>query len=96
VHYLAPPEPAEQTASSGPVTVPAQVGFVVGRAVGGSVQRHRVVRQLRHLVRDRLDRLPAGSRLVVRAQPLAAGRGSAELGRDLDAALARLLAGAVR
>jgi ribonuclease P protein component len=62
----------------------------VGRAVGNSVVRHRVIRQLRHLVRDRLHRLPVGSRLVVRALPPAAGAGSAALGRDLDAALARL------
>jgi ribonuclease P protein component len=69
----------------------AKVGFVVGRAVGGSVRRNRVTRQLRHLMRDRLDRLPRGARLVVRAQPAAFGRSSAELGRDLDGALGRLL-----
>jgi ribonuclease P protein component len=70
---------------------PARVGFVVGRAVGNSVVRHRTSRQLRHLVRDRLDRLPAGSLLVVRALPPAAAADSATLGRDLDAALSRLL-----
>jgi hypothetical protein len=64
---------------------------VVGRAVGNSVVRHRTVRQLRHLVRDRLDRLPTGSMLVVRALPPAAAADSAALGRDLDAALTRLL-----
>ena len=69
----------------------ARAGFVVGRAVGNSVVRHRTVRRLRHLVRDRLDRLPAGSILVVRALPAAADADSAALGRDLDAALARLL-----
>ncbi|HST64132.1 MAG TPA: ribonuclease P protein component [Mycobacteriales bacterium] len=70
---------------------PARVGFVVGRAVGNSVVRHRTSRQLRHLVRDRLDRLPTGSLLVVRALPAAAAADSATLGRDLDAALTRLL-----
>lgn len=80
-HYLAPD-------SSAP---PARAGFVVGRAVGNSVVRHRTVRQLRHLVRDRLDRLPAGSTLVIRALPPAATADSATLGRDLDAALTRLL-----
>lgn len=68
-----------------------RVGFVVGRTVGGSVVRHRVVRRLRHLVRDRLDRLPAGSLTVVRALPPAREADSAALGRDLDAALGRLL-----
>lgn len=69
----------------------ARVGFVVGKAVGNSVVRHRTSRRLRHLVRDRLDRLPAGSLLVVRALPPAAAADSATLGRDLDAVLARLL-----
>ena len=69
----------------------ARVGFVVGRAVGNSVIRHRTVRRLRHLVRDELDRLPAGSILVIRALPPAAAADSATLGRDVDAALTRLL-----
>ncbi len=70
-----------------------RIGFVVGRRVGSAVCRNRVSRQLRHLVRDRLSALPPGVRVVVRAQPAAAGRTSAELGRDLDAGLARLLGG---
>jgi ribonuclease P protein component len=68
----------------------SRAGFVVGRSVGGSVERHRVTRRLRHLVADRLDYLPEGTALVVRAHPAAAGAGSAELGADLDAALGRL------
>jgi ribonuclease P protein component len=80
-HFLAP------AGASGP----ARAGFVVGRAVGNSVVRHRTVRQLRHLVRDRLHRLPAGSLLVVRALPPAGPADSAALGRDLDSALDRLV-----
>jgi ribonuclease P protein component len=68
----------------------SRVGFVVGRSVGGSVERHRVTRRLRHLVGDRLPDLPPGTALVVRAHPAAAGSTSAELGADLDAALRRL------
>ncbi|MFD2356916.1 ribonuclease P protein component [Nonomuraea ferruginea] len=45
------------------------VGFVVSRAVGGAVVRNKVKRRLRHLMRERLDRLPRGSLLVVRANP---------------------------
>ncbi|WP_156755399.1 ribonuclease P protein component [Actinokineospora pegani] len=67
-----------------------RVGFVVSKAVGNSVVRHRVSRRLRHVVRDRLGTLPAGSALVVRALPMAAAASSAELGRDFDAALRRL------
>jgi ribonuclease P protein component len=68
-----------------------RAGFVVSKAVGGSVVRHQVVRRLRHLVRERLALLPDGSRLVVRALPPAATATSAELATDLDAALTRAL-----
>ena len=67
-----------------------RAGFVVGRSVGGSVERHRVTRRLRHLVADRLEQMPVGTALVVRAHPAAAGADGAELAADLDAALRRL------
>jgi ribonuclease P protein component len=67
-----------------------RAGFVVGRSVGGSVERHRVTRRLRHLVADRLASMPAGTALVVRAHPASAGATGAELAADLDAALRRL------
>jgi ribonuclease P protein component len=66
-------------------------GLVVSKAVGGSVVRHRVARRLRHLLAERLPALPAGTRLVVRAAPGAATATSAQLGADLDSALARLV-----
>lgn len=65
----------------------SQVGFVVSKAVGGSVVRHRVARRLRHLMRDRLVDAPEGSRIVVRALPASATADSAALGADLDRAL---------
>jgi ribonuclease P protein component len=68
--------------------VPARAGFIVPKAVGGAVQRNQVKRRLRHLVRERLDRFPAGTDLVVRALPGAAHRSYQGLGTDLDAALA--------
>jgi ribonuclease P protein component len=64
-----------------------KAGFVVSKAVGGSVVRHRVARRLRHLVGARLDTLPPGSLLVVRALPPSAAASSAELAVDLDAGL---------
>jgi ribonuclease P protein component len=66
------------------------VGFVVSKAVGNAVVRHRVARRLRHLVRARLAGLPEGAALVVRALPPAATSTSDELGEDLDASLRRL------
>ncbi|MBE1580829.1 ribonuclease P protein component [Amycolatopsis roodepoortensis] len=82
VHALTtdPPDAAEA----------ARAGFVVSKAVGNSVVRHRVTRRLRHLVSARLGTLPPGSSLVIRALPPAADASSAELGSDLDASLRRL------
>jgi ribonuclease P protein component len=71
----------------------SQVGFVVSKAVGGSVVRHRVARRLRHLMRDRLVDAPDGSRIVVRALPASANADSASLGTDLDRALRGALSG---
>jgi ribonuclease P protein component len=66
------------------------VGLVVSRSVGGSVVRHRVSRRLRAQLAQRLDVLPVGSGTVVRALPGAQSATSAQLGADLDRALARL------
>jgi len=70
---------------------PPLVGFVVSKAVGRAVTRNRVKRRLRHLVRDRLHRLPRGSLLVVRANPPAASARSERLAAELDIALNRVL-----
>ncbi|MFJ3500328.1 ribonuclease P protein component [Streptomyces sp. NPDC090135] len=75
---------------------PTRAGFVVSKAVGGAVVRTRVKRRLRHLVRDRLSALPPGSLVVVRALPGAGDADHAQLARDLDAALRRLLGGGTR
>ncbi|MFE0459931.1 ribonuclease P protein component [Kitasatospora sp. NPDC058965] len=69
----------------------ARAGFVVSKAVGPAVVRNLVKRRLRHLVRERLTRLPAGSLIVVRALPDAANASYSDLAHDLDAALKRLL-----
>ncbi|MCA2212736.1 ribonuclease P protein component [Jidongwangia harbinensis] len=78
----------DEPASAGSSDSPARAGFVVSKAVGNAVVRNRVRRRLRHLVRDRLDALPPGTSLVVRALPAAAPATSDTLGADLDAALA--------
>jgi ribonuclease P protein component len=64
-----------------------RAGFVVSKAVGGSVVRHRVARRLRHLVGARLHTLPEGTLVVVRALAPAATASSAELAEDLDAGI---------
>ena len=69
----------------------ARAGFVVGKAVGNSVVRHRVTRRLRAVVAAELHRLPSSADLVVRARPESADADSAVLRRDLVAGLDRLL-----
>jgi ribonuclease P protein component len=82
VHY----RPADEPVGSAP-----SVGFIVSRSVGGAVERNRTRRRLRHLVGARLAGLPAGSRLVIRANPAAATTPTPALAAQLDRALARVL-----
>ncbi|MGW1682707.1 ribonuclease P protein component [Saccharopolyspora sp. NPDC002376] len=84
------PEAEANTAPTRNSTGSTRVGFVVSKAVGTAVIRHRVSRRLRHLMRDRLSALPAGTLVVVRALPAAADASSRELGTDLDAAMRKL------
>jgi len=69
---------------------PARFGITVSKAVGGSVIRHRVARQIRHAIAEVLNSdsgsIPAGSRWVFRALPQAAGGGVAT---DVRIAMAR-------
>jgi len=90
LHYL-PERPVVQAPGPQDPQVGPRAGFVVGKSVGNSVCRHRVTRQLRHLVRDELHRLPATADLVVRARPEAAGADAATLRRDLGRGLDRVL-----
>lgn len=73
-----------------PVDGVSRVGLVVGKAVGTSVVRHRVSRRLRAQLSQRLERIPPGTRLVVRALPDTATAASTALGHDLDRALDKL------
>ncbi len=67
-----------------------QIGFIVPKSVGSAVIRNRVKRRLRHLSRPRLDSLPRGSAVVLRALPPAATASYQELGADLDQGLRRV------
>jgi ribonuclease P protein component len=88
VHLTVPPV-TEIDRTQNPVrAIAVRAGFVVPRSVGGAVVRNAVRRRLRHLVAERLDRLPAAATLVVRALPPAADRTYPQLGADLDAAIA--------
>lgn len=67
----------------------ALVGFVVGKNVGNAVTRNLVRRRLRHVMATRLERLPVGARVVVRATPAAAERSFADLAATVDDLLVR-------
>lgn len=69
---------------------PSRLGLSVGKSVGNSVVRHSVSRKLRHVSAPHLAAMPAGTQLVIRALPAAAGASSAELDADLSAALIEL------
>ncbi|WDZ86029.1 ribonuclease P protein component [Micromonospora cathayae] len=85
----APPSPKPaRDAGVEETSMPTRAGFVVSKAVGPAVVRNKVRRRLRHLVRDRIDTLPPGSTMVVRALPAAAEAAYVRLGADLDAAIA--------
>ena len=96
LHYL-----SERPGESGGTPVPGlsgamapagpRAGFVVGKAVGNSVVRHRVTRRLRDVVLEELPRLPATADLVVRARPEAATATTQQLHRDLRSGLDRVL-----
>lgn len=80
---------------SGPLTVscvpgdptkPPRVAYAISKKVGTAVERNRVRRRLRALVRQQVP--PPGAYLIG-AGAAAVGSSSEELGRDLRSALAR-------
>jgi ribonuclease P protein component len=88
VHLLVPDE--ENVSDPGSGT--PQVGFVVSKAVGNSVQRNLVKRRLRAAAAEQLSALPSAARAVVRALPASSAATYADLERDLDSCLRRAVA----
>lgn len=66
-----------------------RVGYIVSKAVGGSVTRHAVARRLRAATAQHLSELPDGN-LVVRALPSAAQASVSDLSGQLERALGKL------
>ncbi len=66
---------------------PARVGFVASSALGGAVVRNRVKRRLRAAVARRIDAVPAGVDLVVRANSAAAAASFGDLDADVERCL---------
>jgi ribonuclease P protein component len=70
---------------------PPRVGLVVSKAVGNAVVRNRTKRVLRALMTSRIDRVPQGVDVVIRAKIDLPGTPTATLGQDLDMLLATVL-----
>lgn len=81
VHYA-----TDQTGPTAPL-----VGFAVPkRELAHATDRHRVQRQLRHLVADYVDALPASARLVISVKATALGCTSECLRRSLVTGLRKV------
>jgi ribonuclease P protein component len=52
--------------NDGGVDESPRAGLIIGKAVGGSVRRHRVSRQIRHALAVALPNFPKGSLIVIR------------------------------
>ena len=59
--YICPAENVPAINSS------AKCGLIINKSVGGSVQRHRLARKVRHAVAPQISTLPNNSLFVVRA-----------------------------
>lgn len=79
-------------AASSSATDAPSVGFVVSKAVGNAVVRNRVKRRLRAIVAARMDDLPGGTLVVVRALPASAGADFGQLDSDFASCARRSLA----
>jgi ribonuclease P protein component len=75
--------------NAGDETTVPRVGLIVGKAVGSAVDRHRVARRLRHVVRPMLADLHHGEQVVLRALPGSRNVSSARLEQQMRTGLRR-------
>lgn len=69
----------------------AQIGLIVTKSVGGSIDRHRVARRLRHAAREVLAELGPTDRIVIRALPSSRDASSSRLEQQLRAGVRRAI-----
>ena len=67
------------------------VGYIVSKAVGPAVRRHKVTRRLRAIMASQLDALPTGSGVVIRALPASAEASFATLHRAVTKTVDRAI-----
>ena len=66
-----------------------RIGFVVTKAIGPAVDRHRVARRLRHAARAVISELDSADRVVIRALPGSRDALSGQLQQEIFAGLRR-------
>lgn len=71
----------------------ARAGLIIGKAVGGSVRRHRVSRQIRHALALQLANFPEGSLIVIRGLKQGA---EVDVHKEIAEISARLISKAVK
>jgi ribonuclease P protein component len=69
--------------------VDSRIGLSTPRTLGSAVQRNRVRRRLRSLLRERIGGIGPGWDLLLIARPDAGDASQAELGAAIDSLLAR-------
>ncbi len=67
----------------------AQIGLIITKSVGGSVERHRVARRLRHVARAVMSELNPTDRIVIRALPSSRDAASSRLEEQVRAGVRR-------
>ena len=60
-------------------------GLIINKSIGGSVQRHRIARQLRHVMRPHIATLPPHTHLVARVL-----KDSVKLNDELESAIVKM------
>ena len=66
-----------------------RIGLSTPRTLGGAVQRNRVRRRLRELVRERMGRIGPGWDLLIIARPAAGEASHGDLGAAIDTLIGR-------
>jgi len=66
-----------------------KLGLIINKSIGGSVTRHQIARQLRHIARERINTFPENTHMVIRVLKKCDSY-QAELNEAFDKALTRL------
>lgn len=93
VVYVSSAVKTEELRDATEVTVTSggpRFGFIVSKAVGNAVIRHRVSRRLRHICANVANQLSVDDRIVIRALPDSATSTSEKLEADVRHALRRI------